>query len=98
MGSKGDQQILDGLASALDCLADNPDILRLEPEFCPGLYFYRFKKHVLVCDYRNEAIIVLTIIHTSMDLPNRLLELEPRLLAESEILQAKLNPKLDPDQ
>ena len=38
-------------------------------------------------------MIVLTVIHASMDIPNRLLDLEPRLIAESQLLRARLPRK-----
>jgi toxin ParE1/3/4 len=81
---------LDEIAAALDRLRDHPEILRLEPDFAPGLYFYRVKKHVLVCDFQAQTVIVLTVIHTSMDVPARLLELEPQLVAEAQFLHDKL--------
>ncbi|MCE9556499.1 MAG: hypothetical protein K8T91_24380, partial [Planctomycetes bacterium] len=33
----------------MDRIQADPDILRLEPQLSAGLYFYRVKKHVLVC-------------------------------------------------
>ena len=90
-GRKTADDYLVDIAAALDRLCENPGILRLEPDFSPGLYFYRVKKHVLVCDYQGDTVIVLTLIHTSMDLPARLLELEPRLTAESQVLHARLH-------
>jgi plasmid stabilization system protein ParE len=89
-GRKTADNYLDDIAAALDRLQKNPGILRLEPDFAPGLCFYRVKKHFLVCDDQDDLVIVLTIIHTSMDLPARLLELEPRLVTESQLLRAKL--------
>jgi toxin ParE1/3/4 len=90
-GRKTADKYLDDIAAALDRLSENPEVLRLEPGYSPGLYFYRVKRHFLVCDYRGETVIVLTVIHTSMDIPSRLLELEPRLTAESQYLQGKLH-------
>lgn len=90
-GRKIADKYLDDIAAALDRLRQNPEILRLEPDFAPGLYFYRVKKHFLVCDDQDDLIIVLTVIHTSMDLPARLLELEPRLAVESQLLRTKLH-------
>jgi len=89
-GRKTADKYLDEIEAALDRLRENPDILRLEPEFAPGLYFYRVKKHFLVCDIQEDLIIVLTLIHTSMHLPSRLLELEPRLVAEARLLRSRL--------
>ncbi|MFN0195347.1 MAG: type II toxin-antitoxin system RelE/ParE family toxin [Planctomycetaceae bacterium] len=89
-GRKATEKYLDEIASALNRLQKSPEILRLEPDFVPGLYFYRVKKHYLVCDFQGEVVTILTIIHTSMDVPARLLELEPRLAAEVQFLQSKL--------
>lgn len=83
-------QYLDDIAAAFDRFIENSEILSLEPNFAPGLYFYRVRKHVLVCDYNEPRVVVLTILHTSMDLPARLAELEPRLIAEVQILRSKL--------
>ena len=90
-GRKTADKYLDGIASALDQLQANPEILRLEPDFAPGLFFYRVKKHFLVCDFPGETVTVLAVIPTGMDLPARLLELEPRLIAEAEFLRSKLH-------
>ncbi len=90
-GRKTARLYLDEIQAALGRLQENPDILRLEPDFAPGLFFYRVKRHFLVCDYRDDLLIVLTVIHTSMDLPARLLELEPRLAAESQLLRSRLH-------
>ena len=89
-GRRTADKYLDDIAAALDRLRENPEILRLEPDFAPGLHFYRVKKLFLVCDYQDDLVIVLTVIHTSMDLPARLLELEPRLATESQLFRTKL--------
>ena len=96
-GRKTANKYLDDITAALDRLSDDPEILRLEPDVAPGLFFYRVKKHFLVCDYQKETVIVLTVIHTSMDLSARLLEIEPRLVAESQIFQNKLHKNSDQD-
>jgi toxin ParE1/3/4 len=88
-GRKAADKYLDDITAALDRLSESPEILRIEPDLIPGLYFYRVRKHILVCDFQSEKVVVLTVVHTSMDLPARLVELEPRLVAESQILQTK---------
>jgi plasmid stabilization system protein ParE len=96
-GRKSADKCLDDIQSALDRLKEDPDILRLETDLAPGLYFYRVGKHFLVCDYPGDMIVVLTVTHTSMDIPARLTELEPRLESEVRLLRqrchgdAKLN-------
>jgi toxin ParE1/3/4 len=94
-GRKTANRYLDDIAAALDRLRENPEILRLEPDFAPNLYFYRVKKHFLICDYHEQEITVLTFIHTSMDIAARLLELEPRLIAEVRWLQNRFHKKCD---
>ena len=87
------QRYLDDLQSGLDRIRKNPEILRLDHEFAEGLYFYRVVKHILVCDLHESQVIVMAVIHTSMDLPVRLRELEPRLVEEVAMLRAALREK-----
>jgi plasmid stabilization system protein ParE len=79
------------IESALERLAQNAGLLQLEPGLSQRLYFYRVRKHVLVCDYREKIVTVLTVIHTSIDLRTRLAELEPRLVAEVQLLHDRLH-------
>jgi len=67
-GSRATDKYLDDIAAALDRISENPDLLTKEPGLATGLYFYRVRKHVLVCDYRDRTIVVLTVVHTAMDL------------------------------
>lgn len=89
-GHKAADRYLNEIEAALNRLRESPAILRMEPEFSPGLWFYRVQKHVLVCDMDQNQILVLTVLHTSMDLSARLAELQPRLMAEAEWLREKL--------
>jgi plasmid stabilization system protein ParE len=90
-GRRTADKYLADIESALDRLRETPEILRLEPGLADGLYFYRVRKQVLVCDCAKDFITVLTLIHTSMDIPVRLAELEPRLAAEIQFLRDKLH-------
>jgi toxin ParE1/3/4 len=78
------------LEQALVRLQEQPDLLRPEADFHPDLRFYRVHKHLLICDVQPEAIILLTVIHGSRDIPSRLAELAPTLAAEVELLRDKL--------
>jgi plasmid stabilization system protein ParE len=89
-GRRTADRYLDDIAAALDRIQQQPDILRLEPQFAADLFFYRVHNHFLVCDYQADCVIVLTVIHTSMDIPRRLQELEPRLVAEAELMRNRL--------
>jgi toxin ParE1/3/4 len=89
-GRQVSHRYLDDLQAGLDRIRENPEILRLEQLLAAGLYFYRVNKHILVCDLHESQIIVVAVIHTSMDIPSRLKELEPRLAEEVAMLQVKL--------
>jgi plasmid stabilization system protein ParE len=90
-GRKTADRYLQEISSAIDRISQNPALLTDAPWASTGLSFYRVQKHVLVCDYRAKRIVILTIFHSSMDLPARLAELEPQLFAEVEFLHSKLN-------
>lgn len=84
------------IMEAIDRIKSSPRILRLEPDLAPNLYFYRVKKHILVCDLRDvDYVTILSVIHTSMDLPARLAEIEPRIAAEVRLLDKKFRDTLD---
>ena len=90
-GRKAANRYLAKLQSAIARFTENPDLLGSEPDLYPSLRFYRMEKHLMVCDYQGAGtIIVLTLIHASMDMPSRLAELEPTLMAETELLHQKL--------
>ena len=76
--------------AALQRLIENPNLLRGQPRLHDFLYFYRVNKHQLVCDKQPNAIFVLTVMHSSMDIPERLIELEPTLALEVEMLHQQL--------
>jgi toxin ParE1/3/4 len=77
---------LDGFDSALDLLAANPDLLRDIPGLSGALKWYRVNQHYLICTVIEPVIYVVTVKYGSMDIPNRLLELEPTLQREVEIM------------
>lgn len=92
-GRKTGAKYLADIESALDRIRDNIGILRLKPEFSPGLFFYRVRQHLLIFDVDGETAILLTVLHASMDIPSRLAELEPHLIAEVEILHHRLKER-----
>ena len=90
-GRRVANQYLDKLESGINRLKESPDLLREEPPFHASLKFYRIEKHVLVCETGVRGkIIVLTLLHGSMDIPARLAELEPTLAMEVAVLLKKL--------
>jgi plasmid stabilization system protein ParE len=67
-----------------------PDLVRAETDLHPALRFYRVSKHLIVCDVQMPSIVVLTVIHASMDIPRRLAELQPTLATEVAMLHQSL--------
>ncbi len=89
-GRRVANQYLSTIENTLNLLKSSPSLLRDQPELHSWFKFYRCKEHFLVCDQQASDIYLLTLIHTSMDIPTRLLELEPSLTMEVELLHRKL--------
>lgn len=89
-GKRTAEKYLHELERGLERVKEHPDLLKPETDFHSALMFYRMKNHVFVCDTQTKSIVVLTVIHSSMDIPSRLAELQPELAAEVEILHRKL--------
>ena len=87
-GRKVAEKYVDEIATALDRIRANPDLLRRDPEFSSVLWTFRVRKHLLILTKIDETLYAMTLIHTSMDIAARLAELQPTLLAEAESLHA----------
>jgi len=85
-GKRVAEEYLQSIEDALIRLKRKPDLLRARPDISEHFEFYRVREHVLVCVQLHDRIYILTIKHTSMDLPERLVELEPQLLLEARLL------------
>ena len=81
---------MDDFESALQRISDNPVLLGEEPSLHEYLCFYRANKHLLVCDVQPTTIFVLTVLNANMDIPDRLIQLEPTLKLEVEMLHQQL--------
>jgi len=89
-GQETAARYLADLESGLARIRERPELLRPVVDFPSFLTFYRVNKHLLVCDVWPEAICLLTVIHASRDIPNRLAELAPGLVSEVELLHEQL--------
>lgn len=96
-GQTATDKYLDDFEAAIGRLSEMPVLLRQEPQIASGLYFYRVRKHFLVCDMFADTVFVLTVIHCNMDLPARLADLQPTLTAEVELLRRKLQEQKAPE-
>jgi len=73
----------------LERLGERPELLRHEPTLSPHLGLCRVREHLLVCDVLAGDLIVLAILHGSMDLPRRAAELEQQLPDELRWLRGR---------
>jgi toxin ParE1/3/4 len=89
-GMRTAEKYLSEIEEALLRIKSRPSLLRPEGDFHKSLRFYRVNKHLLIADVLGDSIVVLTLLHTSMDLPARLAELQPTLAAEVEMLHKRL--------
>ncbi len=85
-GDRVAEEYLDHIEEALHRLQQNPALLRMKPEFSQHFRFFRVRRHYLVCSLLEDNIYLVTVKHGSLDLPNRLGELEPTLLEETDLL------------
>jgi toxin ParE1/3/4 len=90
-GKRAAEKYIDDMEAGLRRLSEHPELLKPAPDVPSALTFYRVNKHLIVCDAQPKSIVVLTVIHSSMDIPSRLAELQPSLAAEVEILHRKLH-------
>jgi toxin ParE1/3/4 len=85
-------QYISKLEAGMGRISDNAELLREESLFHDSLKFYRIEQHLLVCETGIEGkIIILTVLHATMDIPSRLAELEPKLSIEAEMLLKQLH-------
>jgi len=84
---------IDSIEQGLNRLRENPDLLRAKIDISAHFSLYRVREHFLVCTVSARRVYVLAVKHGSMDLPQRLAELEPQLLLEAESLHRSLEKK-----
>ncbi len=89
-GKKTAAKYISDIEAAFFRLQENSELLYAEEDLHPELRFYQVKRHLLVCDIQPNAIILLTVIHASRDIPSRLAEMQPGLTMEVELLHRKL--------
>ena len=81
---------MDDLDAALGRLAEDLTLFRERVDYTGRLRFYRVREHVLVGDVIGEVGDVITIWQGTMDFIERLHELEPLLIQETEVLAQQI--------
>lgn len=89
-GKKTADRYLEDIQTALSLLQEKPDLLRPKPQVSTHFKFYRVREHFLVCVELKDFLLVLTIKHGQMDLPNQIAEIEPTLVKEADLLHQRL--------
>ena len=88
-GRRVAEEYLDGIEHALVRLRAQPELLRTRPQISRHFGLYRVGQHFLVGVIVDQNVYILAACHAAIDLPNRLMEWEPGLLAEAEQLHRR---------
>ncbi|MCB9202585.1 MAG: type II toxin-antitoxin system RelE/ParE family toxin [Flavobacteriales bacterium] len=81
---------LNGFENALNLIKTNLDLLKIKLIISNRFKVYNVQKHWFIFDNIDDKIFLLTVKHISMNLLERLQQLEPSLEAEAEILYKQL--------
>jgi toxin ParE1/3/4 len=92
-GTKTAERYLDDLEAGLQRILDQPNLLSDVPDIDIHLKFYRVRQHLFICDFKPGSIVVLTVVHGSMDLISRLAELQPTLASEVALLHKQVHAR-----
>lgn len=71
-------------------LRQHKGLLKVNEKISSRFSVYAVQRHCLICDIVGENIFVLTITHMSMNLLERLKELEPGLEEEAKVLYMRI--------
>jgi toxin ParE1/3/4 len=89
-GERVADEYIHGLQSSLLLLQENPKLLTFNHNISSRFQCFRHQKHWLICENIGGVIIVLTVLHSSMNLLENLRKYEPSLEQEAEILYRRL--------
>ena len=82
-GEKVALRYIQGLEQCFQSIQINEGLLKINKKVSTRFMIYPIQKHILVCDIVNDAICILTVSHSSMNLMKRLKELQPTLDEEA---------------
>ena len=87
------EEYMQSVDLGLQTLKRNPELLRANTPYSTAFSVYKVREHYLICSQINQDILLLTVKSGKLDLPTRLLELEPTLIKEAEFLYSGLLEK-----
>ncbi|AXG69601.1 toxin ParE [Kordia sp. SMS9] len=79
-----------GFEECFSLLKSNEGLLKINRKISSRFIAYPIQRHVLICDIIDDAVCILTVRHSSMDLMVRLRKLEPTLDEEAKALFKKM--------
>lgn len=83
-------QYIQNFETAFTILQEKPGLLITNKNISVRFKIYYVKKHAVICEVLNKCIFIITIKHTSINLLERLQQLEPQLEEEVKYLYKKL--------
>ncbi len=89
-GEKTALKYIQAVEDTFSLLKENKGLLKTNPKISSRFMVYPVQKHCLICDVVDDHIIVLTVKHVSMNLLERLKELEPNLDDEARALAGRI--------
>lgn len=63
---------LSGMETCFRHLAGNPRLAAARAEFSPPVRIQRYEKHLIVYAEEDDGILIVRVLHESMDVPTRL--------------------------
>ena len=89
-GARVANRYLRDIEQALDRIGFQPSVLQSFEGLPERFKYYLVRSHMILCDIQGRTVVILAVVHASMDLPRQFTELQPRLSAEVEYLHGKL--------
>ncbi|MDW3208250.1 MAG: type II toxin-antitoxin system RelE/ParE family toxin [Reichenbachiella sp.] len=90
-GERTALKYLQGFEEIFSLLRENIGLLKKNDKISFRFKVYPVQKHFLICDILDDTIYILSVLHTSLNLWDRLKDLEPALNEEVLTLMKKIN-------
>ncbi|MDP6567161.1 MAG: type II toxin-antitoxin system RelE/ParE family toxin [Alphaproteobacteria bacterium] len=71
-GREQRRKYLSGLETGFARLADNPNLAAERTEFDPPVRIHRHERHLIVYRAKGDGILIIRVLHESMDIAARL--------------------------
>ena len=84
---------LTDIEHSLALIGQNPKILVKRPLISSRFFAYPINKHWLICEVLEDQIFALTLLHSSLNMLERLQKFEPTLEEEIKVLSQHLKKK-----